>query len=244
MPRQDPENLELRCPQSNCGAALVRDECGIFCRACGFESVTWADPVDADLPMNVVVRRERGRRRASISAIAALVLAAAGIGAWALQGGSDSTEATPDPSQISVSEVRDAMATSEWPTDWNLPSFYRDPELFLLKRERSAQSVMVAWWSQRNRQEKLNLLDFAKDSASVYALPFVFEIVWFTSAQETDFRVARSQLDALFACGEAYVEVARLVCDHMATTSPVLEVRVDANRYVADLDERRRRHGQ
>ena len=48
----------------------------------------------------------------------------------------------------------------------------------------------------------------------------------------------------LYLCSDTYLEVSRFVCDHLAISTPVPEVRVDATRYVADLDERRRRLGQ
>ncbi|MBL8897255.1 MAG: hypothetical protein JNM84_06495, partial [Planctomycetes bacterium] len=67
----------FRCPDARCNGAMGRDECGIFCTRCGFEAATWADPVDADVPMNILVARERRalwKRRALLGAGAAAVL--------------------------------------------------------------------------------------------------------------------------------------------------------------------------
>lgn len=247
MARHELKVTELYCPQRDCGAVMVRDECGIFCRACGFEAMTWADPVDADVPMDVLVARERRllRRRALLAMAAALLLVAGGIALWrSWSPTSIAGAALRDPATLSLAEARACFERGELPPDLDLPRYYRDPELFLLRKERSSQSGLVAWWGQRTRDEKLELLDLAIDAESHELLPFVFEISWFTAAQEQDRDLALKLLQALYSNAKFHVEPAWIVCDHFASQTPLPAVQAHARRYVADLDERRRRLGQ
>jgi hypothetical protein len=247
MVRPDLKATPLYCPHPSCGKRMVQDECGIFCQGCGYEAATWADPVDADVPMDVLLRREQKQRLARIALAAAAIFLLATAGFYFVSRPfvpSAAAAAKRDVATISMAEMRQCWSERRVPEGIALPAFYRDPELFLLKRERTSQTDLVNWWNLRTVEEKLELLDLAKDSEDpFFVLPMVFEVTYFTAAQERDLLVARSMLDALYLCSDSYLEVSRFVCDHLASTTPVPEVQVDATRYVADLDERRRRRG-
>jgi hypothetical protein len=246
MPRHDLTATDLRCPHESCGRVLVRDECGIFCQGCGYEAVTWADPVDADVPMDVLVRRERKLVRLRRICLAAAVALIATLGAlfWSARKGEPAGPDLRDPSTVSFAEMRDEFRVGKLPRHLRLPSYYGDAERFLLSRERTSQSALVPWWGARTRDEKLELLDLAIDAESPELLPFLLEISWFTSAQEQDRDVAIGMLQGLYANAKFHVEVAWFVCNHIATTSPISEVQANARRYVADLDDRRRLLGR
>jgi hypothetical protein len=225
---------------------LVQDECGISCRACGAEAVTWADPIDADVPLDVLLRRERtkARRRFLVRTAAAVLIAGLGASAWFFMNRDDRAPSLRDPRTWSLAEARAAFTRGRLPSDLHLPGYYRDPELFLLERERSAQSGLVLWWNQRTREVKLDLLDLTIDAESPDLLPFVFEVSWFTAAQEQDLDVATQLLQALYSNAKFHVEPARFVCEHFASVTPLPAVQTNARRYVADLDERRNRLGR
>lgn len=248
MARPALKATELYCPHASCGQRMVRDECGIFCQGCGYEAATWADPDDADVPMDQLLARERKQHRTRIALVAAAFLAVASAGLYFashLLAPAAAAFTKRDVATISLAEMRQCWAEKRFPDGIELRPFYSDPELFLLKRERTSQTDLVNWWNLRTVEEKLELLDLAKDSEDpFFVLPMVFEVTYFTAAQETDLLVARSLLDTLYLCSDSYLEVSRFVCDHLAISTPVPEVRVDATRYVADLDERRRRVGQ
>lgn len=252
MARHDLQTTQLRCPDQTCGGAMVRDECGVFCEVCGFEAVTWADPVDADVPMNVIVRRERTKRCVLASAIAALLVAMVSAGGWLLWSSSDATSAAESseatavadalrsPSTISYEEMRTAFAAGRFPEALALPSFYSDPDLFLLPRSRTAQSELVLFWQQRTVEEKRELLEFIKQSESVLLLPFLAEIAFYTTSIEMDPGIGRSMLDALYLSSRQYLDLVDFLMRHVASTSPHAEVRADATEFVADLADRRR----
>lgn len=248
MARPDVMATDLYCPHAKCGRRMVRDECGIFCQGCGHEAVTWADPVDADVPMNLLVRREQKQRlvRFALGAAAVLALATGGTFLARPYFAAPAVASTKrDVATISMEEMRQSWAQRRYPEGVELRAYYRDPELFLLKRERTSHTDLVNWWNLRTVDEKLELLNLAKDSEDpFFVLPMIFEVTYFTAAQENDLLVARSLLSTLYLCSDNYLDVCRFVCDHLGSTTIVPEVRIDATRYVADLDERRRNRGQ
>ncbi len=109
---------------------------------------------------------------------------------------------------------------------------------------RTAQSPLCRYWGTLGRDQKLELLDAAKRSRDVNLLGFLLEINWFWSPREADFDVARSMLDALYACCDRHVEVALFVCQQVAMATSNSRVRAHAHRYVAALVERRLRLGR
>jgi hypothetical protein len=236
----------FRCPDARCNGAMGRDECGIFCTRCGFEAATWADPVDADVPMNILVARERRalwQRRALLGAGAAAVLSLIGLGlAWPF-GSSKATELR-ELASLSYGELKAGFQSGAIPADWNVPAYYRDPERFLMPRERTAQSVLGPIWQALPREQKLELLEIVKDQESIAYLGAMADIAWYSAPLESDYGVARSMIAALYACTGDVLEVALLVCEFMVQVTPNARVRADAQQFVADLDERRRRLGR
>jgi hypothetical protein len=243
--------LDLRCPDASCRGVMARDECGIFCSRCGFEAVTWADPVDADVPMDVILRRERSamwKRRALLGSAAAAILTVIG---WALSGwvsgsSSGAAERTPlrDLRTLSYADLKAGFASGSIPADWDVPAFYRDPERFLMPRERSAQSVLGPIWQGYSKEEKLGLLEIARELETVELLGPLVDISWYVTPVEQDYELARSLMDALYLSTGNFAEVGILACQHIATTTPNADVRGHAQRYMSALDERLRRLGR
>jgi hypothetical protein len=247
MVRSELKVTELYCPHASCGKRMVRDECGIFCQGCGYEAATWADPVDADVPMDVLVARERRAARQRIVRIGAALAVAIAllVGGWftIYRSNGPAPSRSREVASISFEEMRAAFAEKRLPEGVAVPSYYGHPELFLVKKLRESQTVYADWWRQRSAQEKYDLLLIAKQVESEELLPVLFEVSWFTTAQEPDERVTRALLDALYLSSDLYVEVAIFVCDHIATTTPFPTAQADARRYLADLVERRQRLG-
>jgi hypothetical protein len=247
MPRHDLQATDLRCPLRGCDRVLMRDECGIFCQGCGYEAVTWADPVDADVPMDVLVKREQiSARRRSLrlaAAVAAALLLLTGIFWWSRPVSGAGASDGRDPMSVTMLEMREALQRRTLPAGVRVASYYRDPERFVASSERSAQTIYADWWRLRTSDEKLDLLYLCKDAESVELLPFLFEISWFTTVQEPDERVTRALLDALYLCSDTYVDVAIFVTNHVATTTTFPTASADARRYADHLVERRSRLG-
>jgi hypothetical protein len=95
-----------------------------------------------------------------------------------------------------------------------------------------------------NTDQKLELLEAAKQARSATLLGFLLEINWFWQPTEPDYDVARGMLDALYACSDRHVEVALFVCHQVAQATGNPRVRAHAQRYVAALVERRLRLGR
>ncbi|MBK9385101.1 MAG: hypothetical protein IPN34_09835 [Planctomycetes bacterium] len=110
--------------------------------------------------------------------------------------------------------------------------------------ERTAQSAFCRYWGALQREQKLQLLEAAKQARSEDLLGFLLEINWFWSPREADFDVARGMLDALYACSDRHVDVALFVCQQVAFATSNSRVRAHAQRYVAALVERRLRLGR
>jgi hypothetical protein len=236
----------FRCAQSGCNGTMGRDECGIFCTRCGFEASTWADPVDADVPMNVLLQRERRevwKRRAILGAGAASLLAMIGLGGkWFLQ--REPAATLREISSLSYSELRAGFASGAVPRDWNVPAYYRNAERFLMPSERSAQSVLGPIWQALEKEQKLEILVLVKTARSVELLGPMLDIAWHVLPTEADFDLARSMLDGLYLSTGNIAEAGIFVCEHVAQTTPLPVVRTRAQDYVDALRERLSRLGR
>jgi hypothetical protein len=246
MARNQPVDTGFRCPDASCNGVMGRDECGIFCTRCGFEAATWADPVDADVPMNVLVARERRtvwKRRAFLGAGAAALLALVGVG-FAWPSGSTKSVELRELASLSYNELKAGFASGAIPADWKVPAYYRDPERFLMPRERTAQSVLGPIWQAFTREQKLELLELIRELETIELLGPMIDISWHVTPLEPDYELSRSMMDALYLSTGNHVEVGFLVCEHVATATPNANVRAHAQRYMYSLDERRSRLGR
>lgn len=213
------------CPDPKCKGSLREDEYGIFCALCGAETDTWAEPADADLPVRledappappVMLRPSRAKRLAPRLALAALLIAGAGVGTWfALR--STPVEARVAP--IETAEVLAALRDQKWPEQFQLPAIYADPELFLLRRHRSAQSHLVNYWNAQSRATKLDLLKQVGELETPFAFPFLAEIAYFTLGSEADQELASLLFGTLMSSTHAYWDVAIFVCDFVNQTA-------------------------
>jgi hypothetical protein len=240
------------CPDPKCTGSLHQDEYGVYCALCGAETDTWAEPADADEPVRLedgppaapVLLPGRtartGRHRAAI-ALAAVVLLGAGAGIW--------WKLRPTEIQahhevkLQVADLLVAIRQQHWPHDAHLPAYYHDPELFLLKRHRSAQSPNVVLWNSLNRATKLSLLREIGELRSPAAFPLLAELAWFTLGTEADREIASLLFGAMLSSSHAYVDVAIFVCDFVNQTAQDDEIAAHAAESSAALLDRRRRLG-
>jgi len=242
-----------RCPDPKCKGTLTRDEYGIFCSTCGAETETWAEPADADLPVTVdesepvpslavpTVSTALRRSRTGLKFVtAAALLLVCGIGAWQVH---RSSRPVWSASLLTTEALVSAIKRQQWPAELQLPAYYADPELFLLKRYRVAQSSLVVYWNAQSRAQKLDLLRQLGELQSPFAVPLLGEIAWFTLPTEGDREIASLLLGALVASSHAYVDVAIYVCDFVSQTAQFPEVSEYAAESSTALLDRRRRLG-
>lgn len=91
-------------------------------------------------------RRSQGNgRRFRLAAWAGFFLAAGWIAVASLVRTSTAEVVKHDPRTLRFEEVRAAFAEGSLPAALELPAYYRDPELFLVRRERDAQTGLVVW---------------------------------------------------------------------------------------------------
>lgn len=213
------------CPDPKCKGSLREDEYGIFCALCGAETDTWAEPADADLPVRledappappVMLRPRRAKRLAPRLALAALLLAGAGVGTW-LSLRPAPIEARAEP--MSAGDVLVSLRTQKWPEGLALPAYYSEHELFFVKKHRQAQSPLMNSWNAWSRDEKLEVLDEVRRMHTPFALPYLAEIAWFAMSQETDHAIAANLFAALGASSNMYVDVAIFVSDFVSQSS-------------------------
>ncbi|MBL8897347.1 MAG: hypothetical protein JNM84_06955 [Planctomycetes bacterium] len=238
------------CPDPKCKGSLREDEYGIFCALCGAETDTWAEPADADLPVRledappappVMLRPRRAKRLAPRLALAALLIAGAGVGTWfALR--STPVEARVAP--IETADVLAALRDQKWPEGLALPAYYSDHELFFLKKHRAAQSPLMNSWNAYSRDEKLELLSQVMELYTPFALPYVAEIAYFTLPQEDDEHLARNVFAALAASCHEYIDIGIFVADFVAQSAAQAEVAHHAEECRLALVDRRQRLGR
>jgi hypothetical protein len=177
----------------------------------------------------------------SLVQVTALALAIGGVGSWfAFRSGSVSAVA-PD---RGTPDIVAALRAQRWPEGLDLPAYYRDPELFFLKRHRKAQSALMTYWNALTRDQKLELLSDVRRLHTPFALPLLAEVAWFTLPTENDAHLASNLFAALGASSNEYVETAIYVAEFVAQTAGVAEVAEYAENCRAALVDRRQRLGR
>ncbi|MBK9386818.1 MAG: hypothetical protein IPN34_18545 [Planctomycetes bacterium] len=195
---------------------------------------------DAPSGPPVMLRARRLKLRAVPLALAALLLVGAGAGTWlALRPTPIEARAT----QLSSKDLLAALRAQKWPDGLKLPAYYSEPEFFLLKKHREAQSPLMVYWNAQTRDQKLYWLHEAIRLQTPFALPLLAELAYFSLPNESDGDIASTLLSALAASSHQYLDLAIFIADFVAQTAvveEVIEYASDCSRMLAD---RRRQWG-